>query len=203
MNHPEPSQSGIANAWTFPRRHRRAVILLAVIATGCSIEKNYKLLSFFFDGVPDPTLVASGADAVRFARETGGVVFTHLPYAQEQCAECHTDPAGENLTKVDNRVCLKCHAGVNDEYPQMHGPVAAVACLMCHAPHESTVKPLLRTAGPSLCTQCHGPRFMGTPTSPVHADMQRDCLDCHRGHGGAARYFLHDEPAMPAIAPAR
>lgn len=164
---------------------------------GCSVQKHYDLLSFFFDGVPDPRLVASGADAVRFAKETGGVFYTHLPYAQEQCGACHTDLSGESITSVDSAVCLKCHASVVDAYPMMHGPVAAGACLFCHAPHESTIAPLIRVAGPQLCSQCHGPTFMGAPTSPVHADLQRDCRDCHGGHGGSARYFLVDKPAAP------
>lgn len=150
--------------------------------------------------MPDPRLVASGADAVRIARETGGVYYTHTPYAQDQCGECHADLSGESITNVNSRVCLKCHASVVDEYPMMHGPVAASACLFCHAPHESTIKPLIRVAGPQLCTQCHGPSFIGTPKSSVHADMARDCRDCHNGHGGTARYFLHDVRA-PAASP--
>ena len=31
-----------------------AVMLAAVVAGGCSSEKRYRVLSFFFDGVPDP-----------------------------------------------------------------------------------------------------------------------------------------------------
>jgi len=94
-------------------------------------------------------------------------------------------------------VCQKCHAAVLDSHPRMHGPVAAGACLMCHAQHESTVKNLLRVVPPARCTQCHGPKFIGTPKSPVHADMTRDCRDCHSGHGGDARYFLHDQTPPP------
>lgn len=137
---------------------------------------------------------------MRLAKETGGVFYTHSPYAQDQCGECHTDLSGESITNVNSRVCLKCHAGVVDEYLLMHGPVAASACLYCHAPHESTIKPLIRVAGPQLCTQCHGPNFIGTPKSPVHADMQRDCRDCHSAHGGSARYFLHSIQG-PATSP--
>jgi predicted CXXCH cytochrome family protein len=164
--------------------------VLAWAWVGCSVEKHYGLLSFFFDGVPDPTLVASGADAVRLAKETGGVFYTHLPYQQEQCNECHLDRSGTFVTSLGGDVCLKCHAGVMDEHRLMHGPVAAAACLYCHAPHESTVKPLLRANGPQVCTQCHEPNLLGTPRSPVHADMTRNCLDCHAGHGGSTRYFL-------------
>ena len=174
------------------------VMLMCVPALswlGCSVEKHYNVLSFFFDGVPDPRVVSASADAVFIAKQTGGVYYVHEPYAREGCAECHGDsPGGIMVSTVDPAVCLKCHASVTDAHRVMHGPVAANACLWCHAPHESTIKPLLRTTAPQLCSQCHGPNMMGDPTSPVHADLSRDCLECHKGHGGADRFFLTSAP---------
>lgn len=94
------------------------VVLLALVAlwTGCSLEKNYQLLSFFFDGVPDPRLVATGSNAVRIAKETGGVYYIHEPYAQQQCNQCHGGAfTGEMRADVDPRACLKCHAANHEE----------------------------------------------------------------------------------------
>ncbi|MFG0251583.1 MAG: cytochrome c3 family protein, partial [Phycisphaerales bacterium JB038] len=62
----------------------------------------------------------------------------------------------------------------------------------CHAPHESTVRPLLRVGGAELCLQCHGFEMESTPTIPEHEDLERNCLDCHHGHGGDDRYFLRE-----------
>lgn len=178
------------------RTARRLLILasacgFAALWVGCSIQKHYQLLSFFFDGVPDPRIIAAGADSVRIAKETGGVYYIHEPYAQQRCTDCHTDAAtGQILPQVEHTVCMKCHSGVQSQYTFTHGPVAANACVWCHAPHESTVKPLMRTTSPQVCQQCHGPALMGNPKSPVHDDLSRDCLECHFGHGGNARFYL-------------
>ncbi len=163
---------------------------LALAWAGCSVERDYKILSFFFDGVPDPSLVKTNADAVRFAKETGGKVYTHNPYANNKCGECHTNLAGEQAREVNAEVCLRCHTAVTNEYAKMHGAVAAGACIYCHTPHESTIEHLLRSNSPDLCTQCHAVATFGNPPSGPHADMKRRCLDCHYGHGGPERYFL-------------
>jgi predicted CXXCH cytochrome family protein len=33
------------------------------------------------------------------------------------------------------------------------------------------------------------------PQPPEHEDLQRDCRECHRAHGGEDPYFLLHEPA--------
>ena len=189
-----PSRALLLNPVALKNRAWLAILVVPtslLLWLGCSIEKNYKLLSFFFDGVPDPRVVAAGADSVRIAKETGGVYYIHEPYAQQRCTDCHTDAAtGQILPEVAPTVCLKCHAAVQTEHRFTHGPVAANACTWCHAPHESTVQPLMRTTAPQVCQQCHGPALMGNPKSPVHSDLSRNCLECHMGHGGDARFFL-------------
>lgn len=166
-------------------------ITAALVWVGCSVEKHFRVLSFFFDGVPDPTIVEAGAKAVEFARRTGGTVYTHAPYAEERCSWCHTDAGGMMLATVEARVCVDCHDGVGDEHTRMHGPVAAGACLWCHAPHESTVSALLRVSPQQLCQQCHGATLGRRRAEiPEHSDPQRDCLECHYGHGGEHRAYL-------------
>jgi hypothetical protein len=39
---------------------------------------------------------------------------------------------------------------------------------------------------------------MSLPQPPEHVDLDRDCLDCHQGHGGQQRYFLKPVDAVPA-----
>jgi predicted CXXCH cytochrome family protein len=174
-----------------PRSACAIVLLLAVIWLGCSVEKHYKLLSFFFDGVPDPALVAAGRTELERVRAAGGTIYAHEPYAQERCDECHRDSRGSMLIKVPPTVCGNCHTGVGEQHRFVHGPVAAGACLWCHAPHESTTKSLLRASAVQLCSQCHS-QTLGTQRStiPEHSDPERNCLDCHYGHGGSDRFFL-------------
>lgn len=162
----------------------------ALAWVGCSVERDYKMLSLFFDGVPDPSVIRSNADAIRFAKETGGTVYVHPPFANNQCGECHKDLSGEMARKVDPTLCFRCHEAAANEHPKMHGAVSAGACVFCHSPHESTVKHLLRDHAPKICIQCHTAKSFGDPPAPVHADMNRDCLECHFGHGGPERFFL-------------
>lgn len=165
---------------------------MAIIWTGCSVERDHKLLSFFFDGVPDPSLVKTSADALQFAKATGGTVYAHPPFANNKCWECHQNLSGEEARQVRPDICFKCHATIASEHAKMHGAVAAGACVYCHSPHESTIKHLLKSTAPKLCLQCHSKVSFGNPPAPVHQDLNRDCLECHSGHGGPERFFLRD-----------
>ncbi len=175
---------------------RGGVLCAAVIVSavhGCSVEKNYALLSFFFDGVPNPNampvLAASGDPAAMRASPTYTV---HPPYLENRCVECHG--RAFSTSGVDSGVCLKCHEGVRDAYAYMHGPVAFGACLMCHVPHESAYPALLKSEPIEVCGQCHGPGMLDSERVPEHADGSASCLDCHFGHGGGARYMLRETP---------
>jgi len=168
------------------------VIAVAVLPwIGCSVdEKNYKLLSFFFDGVPDPDAVSETGEFDTLP--AGAVYVVHAPYAQDACLSCHQDPGNMRLTRDASSLCLKCHAQVLTEHRFLHGPVAGDGCLWCHNPHLSPHKYLLRSSAPDLCLQCHGEELMNAPL-PVHEDLSSDCLSCHLGHGGPTREFLRDD----------
>jgi len=154
---------------------------------GCSVEKNYELLSKFFDGVPDPNAVGS-FDSLAISQSP--TFSQHQPYIQDQCSVCHPNPSEMLLTKKDSKVCLQCHEDRLDEYPYMHGPVAGVACLMCHNPHLSPLAHLLREEAPKLCLQCH--EMNSKYSTQTHQSPDQDCLHCHDGHGGDVKYFLVD-----------
>jgi predicted CXXCH cytochrome family protein len=195
------SQSIAANCGllrsTRPRAALTMVIALILLWAGCSVEKHYALLSVFFDGVPDPALIRQGATAVEIARRTGGTIYVHEPYRRSQCGDCHTSTVGMMLPEVTSSVCMNCHQDVKNAYPHMHGPVAAEACLWCHAPHESTVESLLRVPSQQLCQQCHGMTLGRRRTEiPEHRDPERNCLDCHSGHGGDARAYLRADRSV-------
>ncbi len=153
---------------------------------GCSVERHYEALSFFFDGVPDPA--SAGYQDELFARLPR---IKHKPFAEQQCRECHS--SGPFVKEMTSALCLNCHAEKVEEFPRMHGPVAAAACLFCHSPHESVYPSLLRAEPVALCTQCHDETLLNTDRVAAHSDSTQSCLNCHSGHGGIDPFFLRDD----------
>ena len=160
-----------------------------LVVIGCSVQKNYKTLSFFFDGVPDPN-AQTGTKRGTMLRP----VYVHKPYAEAEktgnCDVCHlqTDDIFSRA-KVKENLCISCHAPVQQEYAVMHGPVGAAACRECHAAHTSANQHLLKLPAPGLCMNCHEQDFLSAGV-PQHKMPKVDCLTCHSGHGGADRKFL-------------
>jgi predicted CXXCH cytochrome family protein len=187
------------------RRVRWRVALVAsmligglLIWTGCSVEKHYEILSFFFDGVPNPNTGALSGRAPGASGRGGtglAIVSAHSAYVEHRCDECHRGAGqfglvAEGFGTLDAGVCVNCHTDLLDQYEVIHGPVAAVACLWCHRPHESPYEHLLAKPAPELCIQCHSLGVMDSPPIPEHMDLERSCLDCHIGHGSDNRYLL-------------
>lgn len=202
----------LRRAWVRRREGRwslSAVVLLTVIVgswTGCSPERRYRVMNFFFDGVPDPNAPEATEGAPRPGTRTVAIVSRHKPFVEDQCLRCHqTVSTNIQLNRDDSSMCLQCHADRIDQYPVMHGAVAGKACLWCHNPHQSALEVLLRELPPALCMQCHGSEIQRTgPNGALavagHADLDRNCLDCHWGHGGTEPGLLRvrREPTDPA-----
>jgi predicted CXXCH cytochrome family protein len=170
------------------------VLLVASLALGgCTAQRKYRVLNFFFDGVPDPNAPVVDPRQYQLQRGTAASpVFVHKPYAENNCGGCHLNT--DNLlarAKVPADVCQKCHAAVATAFPVMHGPVAVGACQKCHSPHQSRNKHLLREASPKVCVQCHTPALLGS-MPPEHMDPKADCLTCHNAHGGNHRGLLKE-----------
>lgn len=193
--HPEPRATRRGRA-----RVRAAGCVVALAAAtvwlGCSVEKNYKTLSFFFDGVPDPNAPAGrpgSQQAGEIDIKQSPTYSIHRPFKDDACAECHGSRL--RLSRDDSTVCLKCHAVKTTEHAKMHGPVAAGACLWCHTSHESAYPSLLKDQDRRVCLQCHEPGLLNSSRTPAHADAARGCLECHFGHGGERPLFLRQGPA--------
>jgi predicted CXXCH cytochrome family protein len=173
--------------------------LLSITLIGCAADpqKRYEVLSFFFDGVPDPNAPKKQSTKVSSGRQR---TFVHKPFADNLCSSCHlntTDIFARAQVKGD--VCLNCHSNVPTQYAVMHGPVVNNACQMCHSPHSSAVPHLLKQPAPAVCTQCHEPQTM-TLMHKQPLDPKQSCIDCHSGHGGSDHKLLLATPATrPAI----
>jgi predicted CXXCH cytochrome family protein len=170
-----------------------------LVVWGCTVtQRNYRVLSLFFDGVPDPSMPPGAVSRVEGGKPV--VVILHKPYAEERCETCHRTryrPTRENAA-----VCLECHSAVKGAHANMHGPVEANACLWCHNPHESRHPALLREEDRKVCSQCHTPSMLNTEKVPAHADAARGCLECHSGHGGDRPFFLKaGVPGGPGVQP--
>ena len=172
-------------------------IALATIVIGCSSPKQrYKVLSLFFDGVPDPDATAN-AQGTRRVSASGKPIYIHKPYADQKCDSCHLNTSDILArARVRPNVCMDCHAGVQGEHKVMHGPVAANLCTYCHAPHQTSEPFLLKTSSRNVCIQCHLPETLSVKV-PEHVNKKSVCIDCHSGHGGDDRRFLKVAATQP------
>ncbi len=185
-------------------RHTRIsmIVILAALLLhiACSPANRYRVLTFFFDGVPAPGSVPK----IGYARTGGDVsiedgdseavtpivaLIAHAPFRENKCGKCHNPETGGLFRSVEDGLCLTCHAKPQSQYTYVHGPVAVNACLSCHHHHTSKNKHLLLNDDSTMCFQCHDRDDLGE--GPHHqVDDARSCTTCHHAHGGSNRFFL-------------
>lgn len=184
-----------------------AVILIPV---ACSVEKRYRMLSFFFDGVPDPFAdsLSVESDTVLVPEEDSSTFFAHLvkpeflvhqPYRDRECSMCHEQGSMSNLSTSQPDLCYSCHTNFSEIYSNEHGPSVGGYCTQCHNPHRSKNESLLERQGLDLCLNCHGSDQFFESVFHYPSDELR-CDNCHDPHGGnehsllrkGACYHCHD-----------
>ncbi|UCG32018.1 MAG: hypothetical protein JSU68_10175 [Phycisphaerales bacterium] len=181
------------------------VILIGLPGTlallpACSEPTRYRVLSFFFDGVPEPGQVQDAGDEVdpQAAPEPAGPsdalarrrpVFAHPPYRENSCGTCHTRFGGGLRQTPEDGLCQTCHPDIPGDLEFVHGPLAVNSCLSCHDPHASSHPAILLGEVNDVCFSCH--RRNDLTKRPEHEPEQElSCTDCHGAHGGSDRYFL-------------
>jgi predicted CXXCH cytochrome family protein len=171
----------------------------ACLMPACTEQNRYRVLTFFFDGVPEPGSVPTkgyaapeGAlvDGATAEDHAGGYkVYGHTPYKEDRCADCHDILSGQLARTPEQGLCLTCHVVPAPGARYEHGPVAANDCTFCHHPHVSRYPYVLKYDPHTLCFQCH--QAADLSTGQHHADLESgNCVDCHDPHGGTDRYFL-------------
>jgi predicted CXXCH cytochrome family protein len=188
----------------------RSILVLAgiLLLCACTPEKKYRVLSFFFDGVPNPagesklsdnstetekTIAAEVGEMRRRAQLAKGEAdkevykSQHPPYVKRKCSSCHDKTSRNMLTASKAKLCFNCHSRSKFKGQYVHGPVAGGACLMCHLPHNSKLSYLLSKSTPALCLQCHEKECF---PAREHTDGVTDCLKCHLPHVGEDPMFL-------------
>ena len=194
----------------FPRTWGIPVSLAIVCCVGlaCAESTRYRVLSFFFEGVPKPgeALAAAGDTDGEHAAVTDGegqpadeegVVATgpvarlHPPYQQFRCGVCHNPNAGGVMKSPQEGLCRACHE-IPGDLRFAHGPVSVSDCLFCHHHHGGEHIYMLRTDPKDLCFRCHDADDL--TEGQHHATLEENlCMDCHHAHGGDNRFFLKPE----------
>lgn len=205
----------VMNRTSGPPTTRRTAAILAVavlcvppiLLACCAESTKHQVLTFFFDGVPEPgeepppegyPRLAGGAASRPFNHPTtqtspGGVVHAHPPYAQSKCGGCHDPSTGRLVRQPDEGLCRICHTKAFDDARFVHGPVAANACLFCHHYHSSDRPAMLLGEPRSLCLHCHKLDDIAASHS-ADADIERrSCIECHDPHKGSNRFFLKQD----------
>ena len=180
-----------------------ALVLLILLFVSCTPQTRYRVLSFFFDGVPPPgqnkevKKQVQKTDSLKLAQSKKTnknnrqeiQQFFHPPFADRECATCHDMSGGNRLTTPLPDLCFECHDDFRQEIAKLHGPVESGACTTCHHPHVSKNQYLLVRTGQKLCLYCHDIRDV--KKNEVHEDIEdTPCTECHYAHGGDEVPFL-------------
>jgi len=171
------------------------VLMAAALLAGCGESAaRYRVLSFFFDGVPNPEEVKAAEvkkEAAEGRKEAGGRTaatgYKHGPYAARLCDGCHMTGSSNRLAAPLEELCLRCHDfGPNKKWA--HSPFESRDCTVCHDPHESKYKFLLVSDPAILCFNCHDEKAVMESEAHKGNDMQ--CTSCHDPHMSDEKYML-------------
>jgi len=178
--------------------HVILLLIFLIINSSCSSEEGRKVLSIFFDGVPQNGMKKQATDSVLVnnkskhknnKRKITEQMFYHPPYQKRGCDKCHNLQAGNKLIKKPPELCYSCHDNFKNQFAVLHGPVASGFCTQCHNPHLSKFSNLLKRKGQNLCLYCHEKKDV--LRNEVHEDIgNSDCTECHNPHGGEDRFLL-------------
>jgi predicted CXXCH cytochrome family protein len=178
-----------------------SAITLVIVFFGCSPVPRHQVLTFFFDGVPEPAgkttdtpidSLGKPDPASKIGMLTSVAkpkVNYHEPYKEKQCASCHDQTAMGKFLKPQPMLCYQCHDDFSGKYKVVHGPVGGGYCTACHEPHTSVNTKLLKRLSQQMCLYCHNSSLV--LKNEVHADIgDANCTDCHNPHGGDDRTML-------------
>lgn len=170
-------------------------------------NRRYKVLSFFFDGVPNPASAkedniqkadTSAVDSTKTPtlavvpkkRPSAPTIYTHQPYRERKCEKCHRSDFGQKLKDRADLICNTCHEQFKNPPAFVHGPVAVGQCTTCHSPHTSKYPKLLIREGNKICTFCH--EAIDRVNVAEHQSVDNPpCTSCHSPHfSDGSRFYL-------------
>ena len=194
--------------------------ILGISVSGCGKQTRYKVLTFFFTGVPSlETQKTTTRKGDKIKKKTRRVVqrpFIHGPRASGECFFCHDTesslsfretklgPGIRNLSEITpgrlvkarNKICVQCHMSKSAELLftenlWVHGPVSDGLCGPCHDYHQTKNQYMLvRASSIDLCTQCHAKQYI--MQTEAH-QTNAECITCHNPHIGTSRLLLRKD----------
>ena len=162
--------------------------IILIMLSGCEPRTSYKVLSFFFDGVPDPDKVTVGTEKAEVKEPKAAPGSTHGPFGAKKCEACHRREQGNKLVLPKEQLCVSCHKLNFGQMEWVHGPVASGGCRICHNPHQSAYPFLLDAPQRQVCFRCHEERAV--MKNEVHQEIASGCLDCHDAHASRQKFLL-------------
>lgn len=159
--------------------------------SGCAEGTRYKVLSFFFDGVPGPQAEQAGQNVKR--KDSTSTTKTeqyrygeHGPYAAKLCESCHQRGTNKLIMPLE-QLCLNCHE-LKFGKKKIHGPLTSGDCTVCHDAHSSPNRYLLVSDSKEFCFYCHDKNEI--QKRDVHREIQAECTVCHDAHASANEFLL-------------
>ncbi len=184
------------------------ILLASFTILNCFAGSRYEVLSFFFDGVPDPAAVqirekAQTDSLMKISQvmqedlknlpgktiEKNTTSF-HLPYQQKKCKSCHLSMFSNKLPKPAEELCYDCHPEFSRFPGYTHGPVAVGGCIFCHGAHTTPNPSLLLQKDDDVCLFCH--EHAGVIKTGEHRLVYgTGCIRCHNPHYSEdSKFFL-------------
>ncbi len=175
------------------------IIVLSMF--GCNKSSQHQILTVFFDGVEPINEVAkvgedsTSTDGTVNIKSTKQILpaniqyYLHSPFEDRSCESCHYTMGSNRLNQPQPQLCYDCHDDFQEEYTELHGPVASGNCTACHNPHKSQNEKLLVVEIEKLCVYCHETGDVSNNQS--HKDLGSvNCISCHNSHGGETLNML-------------
>ncbi len=178
-------------------------------ASGCDKYGRYKVLTFFFTGVPHPdseNIITEKDSALspeeikkRMREDITITSYAHGPYAAQQCYQCHSTGSSASFRTFSGgtKKSSSAPASVNVS-SRLVLPIKEL-CIDCHTGKSvnAAFNSGLWVHGPvseGICITCHGPHASPYPYMLLKDSSREMCSSCHTtGFIMATEDHLKDE----------
>jgi len=180
-----------------------AMVCAFFVFLGCDRQSRYKVLTFFFEGVPDPNAVRAKA-AVSVSTgidENTKTIIIEKPktpaelalYKQKHhsrhkflkdCDKCHEGGLRTGIKELRQPMpdlCYSCHKDFSRLGKYLHGPINVGECVFCHDLHGTLYIKLQKEPQPKLCYNCHRRESISEIENHKKV-LDLICTECHDPH---------------------